>query len=434
MKRLTLTHGLWASTSILTFATGWLLRTPSGENLPSGSPSSVRTVESRSNSSGPIGLSGRPGSNAKGSGPDSPTTRVVGAAEIEAISKEAFNDPNPLTRNLAFARLLESMTPENVQLVMESLRSNRAGGEQWQLFTYAWGAMDGAGAIAHAATLENGPKNRFLAQAVTGWASKEPQAATAWLEQLPDGEEKNRFRNSLVGGLADKDIGLATAYVLQRAQAGDKQAANYLEIVAGEEIRKNGAQAAIAWGESLPAGALKGAALEEIAGSYVERDPEAAATWATKYAATEYGSRVVEEIGSEWAERDPKKALSWLESLPEGAGKAEGTFSALREWTRRDAVAASEHLSAMPPSPAKDSAVSGFARSLAWQDPEAAVIWAKTITDEQSRVQTLTRAGQAWFRRDPAAASQWLQSAALPPDAQQAIMNPPRDQNRRRRG
>jgi hypothetical protein len=62
------------------------------------------------------------------------------------------------------------------------------------------------------------------------------------------------------------------------------------------------------------------------------------------------------------------------------------------------------------------------------------VIWAKTITDEKSRIQTLTRAGQSWFRRDPTAATTWLQSASLPPETQQAILNPPRDDRGRRGG
>ena len=86
----------------------------------------------------------------------------------------------------------------------------------------------------------------------------------------------------------------------------------------------------------------------------------------------------------------------------------------------------------MPPSASKDSAVSGFVRSLAREDPESAVIWAKTISNETSRIQTLTRAGQSWFRRNPVAATSWLQNANLPADAQQAILNPPPDERGRR--
>ncbi len=352
--------------------------------------------------------------------------------QIEELAKDAFTDPNPLTRNTAFSKLLASLTPENVKSVLESMKANRAGGEQWGLFLYAWGSVDPAGALAHAGTLEGGAKTRFLDQTIPGWASKDPKSAIAWLDAMKEGDEKNHFRSSIVGGLADHDIGMATEYVMERMRAGDKGAEDFLQTVAGEALRKNGPAGAAAWGEGLPDGPLKGSALDQIAAAYTRQNPAAAAEWAAKYATVDYGARIIEEVGDNWAERDPKAALNWLGTLQEGAGRAEGTYSALREWTRRDAVAASEYLAALPESPSKDSAVSGFARSLAWEDPESAITWATTITNEDSRVKTLTRAGQSWFRRDPAAATRWVQSSNLPPAAREAILNPPKDERGRR--
>jgi hypothetical protein len=353
------------------------------------------------------------------------------AQQIDQLAKDAFTDPNPLTRNLAFSKMLASMTPENVQALMASMKTNRADGQQWNLFLYAWGSMDPAGALAHAQTLEGGQKFGFMNQTLPGWASKDPAGAIAWLDTMKDGDEKNRFRGSLVGGLADHDIGLATTYVLERVKAGDKQAGEFLQTVTGEALRKNGPVAAAAWGATLPDGPLKGGALDQIAAVYTRQDPAAAAAWAAQYATADYGARIIEEVSDNWAARDPKAAIAWLNTLTEGAGRSEGTYTALREWTQRDALAASQYLAAMPASPIKDSAVSGFARSLAREDPESAVIWAKTITNEASRVNALTRAGQYWFRRDPAAAANWLQSSRLPPATQEAIRNPPNDRGGR---
>jgi len=80
----------------------------------------------------------------------------------------------------------------------------------------------------------------------------------------------------------------------------------------------------------------------------------------------------------------------------------------------------------MEPSAKRDSAISGFANGYAYQDPETSIAWANDISDPNLRVSTLTRAGQAYFRRDPEAAKTWLASSGLSAEVQQAIQNPPR--------
>jgi hypothetical protein len=429
-------HGAWSLTAVGTFALGFLLAKPTESEIDAKAATQTITIAGTSGQSGSV-LS-MPGHRQPGgliTAAESSTNRrqvLLDPKEIDALAKEALNDPNPLTRNAAFTKLLASMTPENAEALMESMKTNRASGDKWQLFLYAWGAMDSAGVLTHAEKLEGGAKARFLQSTLPGWASKDPAGATAWVEKMEEGDAKRRYLGTLVGGLADHDITTATNYVLARAAAGDKQAGEYLKTVTGEQLRKIGPAAATDWGEQLPDSPLKGEALDEIAGAYANEDPKAAAAWATKLAATDYGARVVREVGDEWAERDPQSAVAWLGKLSEGPARSGGTYSALREWTQRDPTAASKYLTGLAPSASKDSAVSGFARSLAREDPESAIIWAKTIRDEASRIQTLTRAGQSWFLRDPAAATTWLQTENLPQNAQKAILNPPRDERGRR--
>lgn len=434
-KRPIIIHSVWGLSAVATFAIGYQLARSQGNGT--GGAGGNRTLLMQGQG-GDLNARTLPGTGGKET-PKKDDDAALQAAKsllskeaLEKLSRDAFTDPNPLTRNLAFSKLLESMTPENVTALAETMRGNRAGGDQWQLFLYAWGAMDGKGAMAHADTLEGDRKNRFLNATLPGWAGKDPNAAMAWLDTQKEGAEKDRLRGSLVAGLADHDIGMAADYAYQRAKAGDKQAASYLETAAGEAIRKNGPAAAAAWSESLPDNPIKGEALDHVAEEYARRDPTAASAWAAKFAGTPYGTRVVEEIGEQWAGRDPKAAVAWLGTLQEGESRSEGTYSALRQWTEHDPMAASQYLSSLPSSPSKDSAVSGFARSLAREDPESALIWAKTISDPNSRNQTLTRTGQMWFRRDPASASNWLQTANVPPAVRDAILNPPADQNRRR--
>jgi hypothetical protein len=65
------------------------------------------------------------------------------AGGLEALVNQAMKDPNPLNRRLAFARLLESLTPENAESVRAQLVSLGAEGDQWRDFCYAWGGALG---------------------------------------------------------------------------------------------------------------------------------------------------------------------------------------------------------------------------------------------------------------------------------------------------
>jgi len=256
MKSSLLTHSAWSVAALGTFALGYALAKPSGsENGPGSNRSlTVRDGTAALAPGGPLSVKSTEASSAA-IAVASRTTPLT-AGQIDLLAKEAFTDPNPLIRSRAFAKLLESMTPENVGALMESLKTNHADGDEMQLFLYAWGAMDSAGALAHAETLEGRDKARFLQSALPGWASKNPDAAIAWLNTMAEGEEKERFRGSLVGGLADRDIGLATSYVLARGAAGDKEADEYIQTIAGEQLRKSGPAASVLWGESLPEGQL----------------------------------------------------------------------------------------------------------------------------------------------------------------------------------
>jgi hypothetical protein len=77
----------------------------------------------------------------------------------------------------------------------------------------------------------------------------------------------------------------------------------------------------------------------------------------------------------------------------------------------------------MPESAQRDSAISGFSRGYAWQDPLVAIAWALDISNPDLRQETLTRAGQVFFRRDPSSANAWLESSGLPAETRQAILS-----------
>lgn len=429
-------HLCWAGVAVAAFAFG----STRDKDSASGEDAKARAAKSSSrlsandgsgSGSGTAGSksalsAGRPGSgnSARNSGYDGELNHTMTEEQLAALAKEAFRSGSPLARRQAFGRLLEQLTADNAKDLVKHLKANKADKSEWRDFHYAWGTIDGQAALEHSIK----SSDYDLAYTMTGWASAYPDEARSFLQNLPESVKTDRARlqRSLVAGMADNDTNRATAYVLELAGQGAKQAGEYMGIVTEEVLRNFGAQEAATWSENLPDGDLKGAALDSVAHRLTNENPEAAAQWVEQFANEAYGVRAIEEVGDEWAERDPAAAVNWLETLPAGRGQSEGLSSAFGEWARRDAVAAADRISSMPRSEQRDSAISGYSRMLAYKDPGAAINWANSIAQDGLRNSALTRAGQMLFRRDAEAARQWVSTSGLPPEAQQAVLNPPK--------
>lgn len=344
---------------------------------------------------------------------------------LESLAIMALRDPSHVTRRIAFARLLESMTPENAQKIRQQMTEMGANGEQWRDFQYSLGAVIGKAAFDDP---ENNKRDGALAEILSGWAAAKPQEALAMWENLPKELEDKRdeLTRGLINGLADTDRTMATALVLRLQEQGFKDTAGLMAMVATETMRADGPEAASIWSDQLPDGAMKGAAINRIAGDFARSNPEAAASWISRYADQDFAASAVERVTRPWTEKNPEAAVSWLESLPPGRGQNAGLQTAFNDWEDRDPAAATKYLSAMPNSPQRDTSISGFASGYAWQNPQLAVQWAGSISDPQMRQRSLTQAGQIYFRQNPAEAAKWLQTSGLPPEMQQQISNPPR--------
>lgn len=430
-RRSVIGHLCWAGFAAVAFGTGAMLDrddAAGAQEAKNAVPKSGVSVD-RVGSGGRANSRGNPGTR-KASGSDSGSGPGVGQwapllteEQIAAVAREAFRNGNPLVRRRAFDRLLENLTSENAKDMLVHLKENRVGSDQWRDFHYAWGTIDGKAAVEHASKSED----RDLSYTMAGWASTYPEAAIAHLNNLPEEDKRysHHLQEALVSGMADSDTARATDYVLQLANEGNDRANHLFGVVTREVVGNLGIEGAAQWSQSLPDGDLKGAALDRVAHSFTNRDPEAAAQWVEQFAGQSFADRAIEEVGDEWAERDPASAVNWLETLGEGRGQNMGLSSAFGEWAQRDPVAAGERITAMPRSPQRDAAISGYSRRISYSDPGAAIEWANSIAQEGTRVSALTHAGQQLFRRDRTAAEAWVGSSGLPPEAQRAVLRPP---------
>ena len=420
-------HGGWALATIAAFSLGWRKSVPaSGDASDPGGRSDVAGSSASFGEGGPDARSSRSRTREKADRAGSKLEGlfgkiVAGTENLDALVAQALKDPNPITRRLAFSRLLEALTPENAEAIRSQLVTLGADEGQWRDFHYSWGAMSGQAAFDHAAQSEE----RDLAATMTGWAAGNPSAALAMLGNLPPEMEGQRdeLTASIVTGRAHRDATMATDLVLRLGQEGNGRASNLMAIVAKENLRAKGAEQASRWAEALPDGPLKGTAMGQIAESYARKDPLAAARWAGRFADRDYASGAIEQVSGRWAEKDPAAAAGWLESLPAGGGQTAGLRNVFGDWEDSDPVAAGQYLMAMPQSAQRDSAISGFAMGYAWQNPQLAITWAQDIQNPALRQSSLTRAGQAYFRVDPNGARAWIETSGLPAEAQQQILS-----------
>ena len=419
-------HGCWAAAVVI--AIGWGSRR-SGE---ASSATNADTGRSLADASGAAWAASRQEWPLSRNPDGRPGTRRPGALEglfgevnpsgsdLDALIQQALRDRNPITRRLAFSRLLESLTPGNAGAVRQQLVALGADPDQWRDFHYSWGAIDGKAAFANAAKSPEAD----LAATMTGWAAANPGEAQSLLDNLPEEMrgQRDELISSVVSGLSHNNSAVATEYVLRLGREGNDKAGPLMEIVANETIRQDGPEAASRWAESLADGPLKGNAMARVAEAYVRTDPGAAARWSERFADKDYASRTIGQVGSRWAASDPVAAVGWLESLPASTGQKQGLSSAFGDWEDRDPAAAGDYLFAMPKSPQRDSAISGFATGYAWQDPMTAIAWAQDIADPALRESSMTRVGQAFYRRDPDGAVAWLAESGLPGEVQQRIL------------
>lgn len=306
--------------------------------------------------------------------------------EIETLGENLRGAQDPISRSIAFSKILEALTPENALLLREQLAHLSEKSPEFKKFHYAWGRIAGEEALAHCA---DSPEQE-MASVLAGWANANPEAALEYFNSLsPDGlPEYYQLPTGLASGLADDHPELAIAFVKTRLEEGDRYTVKLLNTVVDSLIQHKDPETLASLTKDIPKGDL----LNSI------------------------GFKVVQHL----ADTDPSQAYAWASALPNGKAKFQGIGTSFARWAGEDPVAAAEHLSKIP----KDqlnSAIYGFSSRAAYDDPVTALEWAETITVEKTRNSAVFDAGIAYFRKDPEAAAQWLSTSGLPQVMQEKI-------------
>ena len=292
---------------------------------------------------------------------------------------------------------------------------------------------------------------RGMLEVVALWAAEDSEATLLWLESNAQGLARLATLSSGVELWAERNPTEAAAWIEGMANDGSKiTAAKSLAIT---WLQSQPEQAA-AWVSALPQGALRNDVSMALASTWIETDPQAAAVWALTEAEF-YGNYPLLESTIEAftlesstdaelflrdiaqpsngtsesfdissllskhvqarAKEDPLATAQWLASLSpsDPLYSTQSPRSLMQVWAETDSIAASQWLSEQEAGYQRDTAIIGFSESIERYEPEAATIWANTISEPEQRMERLRASLSNWAKAAPRDAKQWISSNEL---------------------
>lgn len=269
---------------------------------------------------------------------------------------------------------------------------------------------------------------------VRRWAQRDPEAAWAWAQSLPDRARRNDTLQVLVDQWAKTDPDRLSAAITSLPDGWNKWR---FYVDHGARLAASDPASARAWVEAAPTELLRREATLEMARGLAGTDPEAAVAvlkgldWSSAGETSSITIRTpngnsgmtsyhpasaVEEI----ARAAPEATVSFAASLPSDAPWAASMMSqAFSEWVGQDAMVASQWLANQPEGPTKYASTYALIRQLT-QGPEpdfdSAYRWALTLPDETRHIpRSVIR---EWSQRDPAAARAAMEQFGVASDGQ----------------
>ncbi|HEX2854534.1 MAG TPA: hypothetical protein VHO24_14990 [Opitutaceae bacterium] len=222
------------------------------------------------------------------------------------------------------------------------------------------------------------------------WAAKNPEAAAAWANALPNGEWQPALAAVFVGAAENPDEAMRVARAL--CAENPSQAGDYGQILimslATVGAYETGARFALATGEDVE---HRAAWLHTAFFHYGMHQPTAALTLIERLGASSVSSVTFQGAISGWAATNPAQAANYAIGLAPGPDRTFALSETLPQWVSRDAVKAAAWILQFDPISDMDAGAAAVASQsgLVQQQPDAAFRWAASIAEPTLRANTL---------------------------------------------
>lgn len=236
---------------------------------------------------------------------------------------KALDDPDPVRRMAKLAELLGEMRAGDAASMISVFQEEWGTGsysEEFRLFLYAWGRIDGRKAVEFALA-EDSPVRigRGARTAMAGWALADLPGARDWIERQEPGQTRNAMVYGLLDGWSRIDLAAAAAYAETQPRSDTR--AEMIELLLSRHLRAGGIRAAQSWFDGISGeghnDTYQRRAFLRIAQEMAKFDPSAAAAWVADHGGQEYAEgEVVHSVVRSWAKQEPTAALGWILGQP----------------------------------------------------------------------------------------------------------------------
>ncbi|MCB1094438.1 MAG: hypothetical protein KDN22_02565 [Verrucomicrobiae bacterium] len=294
-----------------------------------------------------------------------------------------------------------------------------------------WAEKDGRAALAHAEKMEKVSGGGMLGGAgakmavLQTWGQREPDAAWEWyLEDSKSNKNGGMFGGSgmaLVGifnGLVSKDPAAAFERLGQVEDMQSRQMAlgGMMQHITDPKVQEALGTYLTSLDETDRAMTTQG-----VMGQWAMLDPEGMMKFAESRPDDERKD-LVRQAGQTMLFTDPDKGIDMILKNSDEKDLPQSYQMITQSIASRDPAKAEAWINDQPQGPELDPAKNSYALTVAQRDPESAMALAKTITDENSRTETVGQVYKQWYQKDAAAADAALPESGLSAEAVELLL------------
>jgi hypothetical protein len=234
-----------------------------------------------------------------------------------------------------------------------------------------------------------------VANLASRWAQNDPEAARAWVQQLPEGRKSAERRpadrstvDEFPTGRSDGVCG--PQYVRVGTHLHARQSRLHLGGTRpGRRVRLGGADAS---------GCEQRTAMETgMVNGLAQHAPREAATYAARLPAGESRDSAVRNVASQWSNVDPASAAAWVSSFPETQIKEQAAGQVISNWLRHDPAAAASWMATLPSGQSRDRVAQTFASQTLRDNPAQATSALELISNPAQRVAAIQSTARQWL-------------------------------------
>jgi RNA polymerase sigma factor (sigma-70 family) len=126
--------------------------------------------------------------------------------------------------------------------------------------------------------------------------------------------------------------------------------------------------------------------------------------------------RATGQFAEAWAAQAPDEAVAWLNTMPAGATRDVAMHYIITGWAAKDMRGAADWTATLPAGAERDRGAGTLVLALAEKNPTEALEWMMAIGDSTQRERIAAQAAQTMAARNPAAARQWIEAAPFTPE------------------